>query len=76
MVETESMIYLVKVKGEDKLNDYDVLAKKERAIQYCATASRWAKANGYKEWRHLFIPAKQVLPNSTFKQIAERFIVQ
>ena len=75
VVETESMIYLVEVKGEDKLKDPDVLAKKERAIQFCATASRWAKANGYKEWRHLFIPAKQVLPNSTFKQIAERFIV-
>ena len=74
VVETESMIYLVEVKGEDKLKDPDVLAKKERAIQYCATASRWAKANGYKEWRHLFIPAKQVLPSSTFKQLAARFL--
>ncbi len=73
VVETESVIYLVEVKGEDKLNDPDVLAKKERGIQYCAAASRWGKANGYKEWRYLFIPAGQIQPNSSFKQLAERF---
>jgi type III restriction enzyme len=73
VVETEDIIYLVEVKGEDKLKDPDVLAKKTRAIQYCAVASRWGNANGYKEWRYLFIPSKQVLPNSSFKQLAVRF---
>lgn len=34
VVETEDMIYLVEVKGEDKLNDPDVIAKKNRGIQY------------------------------------------
>ena len=33
VVETESVIYLVEVKGEDKLNDPDVIAKKKRGIQ-------------------------------------------
>lgn len=33
VVETESTIYLVEVKGEDKLNDPDVIAKKKRGIQ-------------------------------------------
>ena len=73
VVETEHIIYLVEVKGEDKLNDLDVIAKKDRGIQYCATASRWGKANGYKEWRYLFIPAKQIKANSTFAQLAQRF---
>ena len=73
VVETEDIIYLVEVKGEDKLNDPDVIAKKERGIQYCAVASRWGKANGYKEWRYLFIPAGQILANSSFAQLAERF---
>lgn len=67
VVETESTIYLVEVKGEDKLNDPDVIAKKKRGIQYCEVASRWGKANGYKEWRYLFIPSKQVMPNSSLK---------
>lgn len=73
VVETTHVIYLVEVKGEDKLNDPDVIAKKNRGIQYCETATRWGKANGYKEWRYLFIPSKQVLPSSTFMQLAQRF---
>lgn len=72
VVETEHVIYLVEVKGEDKLNDPDVIAKKERGIQYCAVASQWGKANGYKEWRYLFIPAGQIRSNSSFMQLAER----
>ena len=73
VVETESTIYLVEVKGEDKLKDPDVIAKKKRGIQYCEVASRWGKANGYKEWRYLFIPSKQVMPNSSFMILAKRF---
>ena len=73
VVETEGTIYLVEVKGEDKLNDADVIAKKNRGIQYCEVASRWGKANGYKEWHYLFIPSKQVMPNSSFLQLAKRF---
>lgn len=73
VVETADIIYLVEVKGEDKLKDPDVIAKKERGVQYCAVASRWGKANGYKEWRYLFIPAGQIKASSTFKVLAERF---
>ncbi len=73
VVETEGVIYLVEVKGEDKLNDPDVIAKKKRGVQYCEVTSRWGKANGYKEWRYLFIPSKQVMPNSSFMQLARQF---
>ena len=51
------MSYLVEVKGEDRLNDPDVIAKKKRGIQYCEVASRWGNANNYKEWQYLFIPS-------------------
>ncbi len=76
VVETEDAIYLVEVKGEDKINDPDVIAKKNRGIQYCEVATRWSKANGYKPWRYLFIPSKQVMPNSSFTQLAQRFEVK
>lgn len=75
VVETDDVIYLVEVKGEDKLDDPDVISKKKRAIQYCEAVSRWAKANGYKEWSHLFIPSKQIQKASTFKYLAQQFIV-
>ena len=73
VVETENNIFLIEVKGEDKLNDSDVIAKKKRAIKYCETASSWAKANGYKEWIYLFIPSKQIKENSTFNQLVTTF---
>ena len=73
VVETEHVIYLVEVKGENRLSEPNVVAKKKRGVQYCEAASRWGKANGYKEWRYLFIPSKQVLLNSSFMQLAQRF---
>ena len=73
VVETADCCYLVEVKGENKLTDPDVLDKKKRGIQYCDVSTRWYKANGYKPWRYLFIPSKQVLPNSSFAQLAKRF---
>jgi len=75
VVECDENIFLIEVKGEDKINDPDVLAKKDRAIKYCDVASRWGKANGYKEWKHLFIPSKQIMENSTLHQLASRFTV-
>lgn len=69
VVETFRTIYLVEVKREDQMQQPDVLAKKERGIQYCETASRWAAANGQKEWCYLFIPAGKIYSNSTFRQL-------
>ncbi|MCL1697330.1 DEAD/DEAH box helicase [Lysinibacillus sp. BPa_S21] len=73
VVETDKVIYLVEVKGEDRLKDPDVIAKKNRAIKYCDIATTWGKANGYKEWRYLFIPSKQIMANSSFTQLSKQF---
>lgn len=75
VVETDDYCYLVEVKGEDKLEDADVIAKKERAIKYCELTSKWARENGHKEWKHIFIPASQIQVNSTFRHLASRFEV-
>ncbi|MEG0367236.1 MAG: hypothetical protein RR585_10395, partial [Coprobacillus sp.] len=76
VVETNNVIYLVEVKGEDRLSDPDVLAKKNRSVSYCKVATNWCLANGYKPWIHLFIPAKQIQTNVTFKQLAQQFSVK
>lgn len=73
VVEAEDMIYLVEVKGEDRIEREDVVAKKERAIRYCKTVSEWGRANGYKQWQYVFIPAGEVHSNSSFGQLAKRF---
>ncbi len=73
VVEAEDVIYLVEVKGEDRIGDADVIAKKERAIRYCKVVSEWGKVNGYKQWRYLFIPAGEIHGNSSFGQLVKRF---
>lgn len=76
VVETADMIYLVEVKAEKDINNPDVIAKKKRSILYCETVTHWSESNGYKPWRHLFIPANQIYPNSTFKMIVKKFVVE
>ena len=73
VVETETVIYLVEVKEEKQMKDADVIAKKERGIQYCNAASDWGRVNGQKAWRYLFIPSKEVKSNSSFHNLAKRF---
>ena len=62
VAETSSCIYLIEVKGEDKQDTPDVIAKKNRAVRYCKTVSEWSTAHKGKPWKHLFIPSMQISP--------------
>lgn len=73
VVETDEVIYLVEVKGEDRINDPNVLSKKERAIQYCKICTEWGMSNGYKQWKYLFVPSGQINMSSSFRNLANRF---
>lgn len=75
VVETEKIIYLVEVKGDDKLNDPDVLAKKKKSVDYCTLISKWAEETGNKKWTHVFIPASKITSKSTFKYLSEYYTV-
>lgn len=55
------------------MGDADVIAKKARAIRYCKAVFEWGKANGYKQWQYLFIPAGEIHGNSSFGQLEKRF---
>lgn len=70
----EKNILLKKVKGEDRLEAADVLAKKDRALRYCKVVLEWGRANGYKEWDYVLIPSKQITENSTFGSLAKSFM--
>ena len=75
LVETSDTMYLVEIKGEDKLNDENNLLKKQRAVRYCQVASVYASGHGLKQWKHLYIPSQQVQTNSSFTMLAQRFDV-
>lgn len=76
VVETKDGFYIVEVKGEDKINDADVLAKSKKAVQFCAAATNWAQANGTKKWRYVFIPSQEIRENSSFANLVSRFQVE
>ncbi len=73
VIETADIVYLTEVKDSSKLNDADVVAKKNRGIQFCKTVSEWAKANDFKEWRYVFIPHDKIFANSSFENLAKQF---
>jgi len=76
VVETDDQIYLLEVKGEDKINDPDVLSKTERAVSYCNIVNVWSLVNGYKPWTYVFIPSKEIMLNSSFDYLVSRFNVK
>lgn len=73
VVETDREIYLIEVKGEDKLDNADVIAKGKVAVEYCKVVSNWAKANKRKEWRYIFIPSKEIKMSSSLASLVQRF---
>lgn len=73
VVETTEKYYLVEVKDRTKLDDPVVLAKKERAIQYCKVATEYNKANGHKSFEFLFIPDNEISGNTSFNTLLEKF---
>lgn len=74
VIETADIVYLTEVKSSAALTDADVIAKKSRGIQFCKTVSEWAKANGFKEWRYLFIPHDKIFTNSSFENLVKQFV--
>ena len=73
VVETVDRRYLVEVKGMDKLNDPQVLAKKARGQAYCQIVTDWATAAGSKPWQYLFIPEDAVQGSTTFEFLAANY---
>ncbi|MFA7100560.1 MAG: DEAD/DEAH box helicase family protein [Bacilli bacterium] len=73
VVETKDMYYLVEVKAKNRMQDPDVIAKKERAVEYCRIATKYNVANGHKGFQYLFIPHDEIQSNLSFNNLKDRF---
>lgn len=73
VVETEDLLYIVEVKGEDKIRDADVIAKSKKAVQFCDVVTTWAEENSKKRWKYVFLPSQEIRESSTFSNLAIRF---
>lgn len=75
VVETADTMYLVEVKGEDRINDEDNIQKKQRAVRYCQVANVYCEGHGLKTWKYLYIPSQQIQTTSSFNMLVQRFEV-
>lgn len=76
VVETEDMCYLVEVKRRDEMTKPQVIAKRDRGVEYCKLASAWCIANGHKPWKYLFIPHDEITETTSFDKFITHFIVE
>lgn len=70
VVETSDRIYMVETKAEDEMNDEDVLAKKEAAIEYCTIVSRTTT----KPWQYILIPHNAISRTMQFEYLIANII--
>jgi len=75
VAETESIIYMVEAKQADRINDIDVLAKRDAAVRWCRRATDHALEHGGKSWQYVLVPHDAVAENMTIQGLADRFLV-
>ena len=76
VAQTDDCNYLIEVKGEDRINDEEVIEKKKRAVTYCSLATKWSQAHGYMPWKHLFIPSQAISILTSFTYLSTNYLVE
>jgi type III restriction enzyme len=75
VAETETEILMLEPKMANKMQDSDVLAKRDVATKWCQRASEHALSHGGKSWRYVLIPHDQVQDNMGLDFIVKRFAI-
>jgi type III restriction enzyme len=75
MAETADCIYMLEAKARNDLQDAEVLAKKDAAVQWCRHATRHATSYGGKLWTYLLVPHDAIWENMTLAGLANLFCV-
>lgn len=73
VAETADRILMLEPKMATQMNDKDVLAKRDIAIQWCSWASAHAKTYGGKPWKYALIPHDVIAENMTLEFIAKNY---
>lgn len=73
VAETEDFIYMVEVKAKNEINDPQVVAKKDVAVQWCQNASEYMLNHGGKPWKYILIPHDAITENMTLKGLSDRY---
>ncbi len=73
VAETEEVIYMLEPKNRNEIDDPQVLAKKDVAVEWCQNASDYMLNHGGKPWVYVLIPHDAIAQNMTLKGLGDRF---
>jgi type III restriction enzyme len=75
VAETTDCIYMLEPKARNEINDADVQAKKNAAVQWCRHATHHAVSHDGKPWKYLLIPHDAIAENMTLPGLAGQFLI-
>lgn len=73
VAETEDRILMLEPKMANQMQDKDVLAKRDVAVQWCGWATEHAKTYGGKPWQYALIPHDAIAENMTLDFLMGQF---
>ena len=73
VAETTEIIYMLEPKAQNEMNNPEVLAKKDVAIQWCKNASDYMLTHCGKPWQYVLIPHDAIAQNMTLKGLGDRY---
>jgi type III restriction enzyme len=73
VAEMNDRILMLEPKMATQMEDKDVLAKKDVAVQWCAWASEHAQSYGGKPWQYVLIPHDSIAENMTLEFLLKQY---
>ena len=73
VAETDDRILMLEPKMATQMQDKDVLAKRDVAVQWCAWASEHAQSYGGKPWQYVLIPHDAIAENMTLDFLLKQY---
>lgn len=73
VAETADRILMLEPKMATQMQDKDVLAKRDVAVQWCAWASEHARSYGGKPWQYVLIPHDAIAENITLDFLIKQY---
>lgn len=73
VAETDDQILMLEPKMATQMQDKDVLAKRDVAVQWCGWATDHAKTYGGKPWRYALIPHDAIAENMTLEFLLKQY---
>lgn len=76
VAETQTQILMMEPKASNQMQDPDVLAKRDVAVEWCRRATAHAASYGGKPWTYLLIPHDSIAENMTIEGLTRQYAIK